>query len=137
MEQELRIETDWSLDPMDWQWFDGGFAIPSRFSVRAVSAGWTAGIAVEVTDGKARTRSVIVATDAPEGVTSNTVRRVPIREIVARGALNLLRRNRIAKDGTTKLAPFTLSEAEEAYAVLERVVGYLDVAPLDTEKRTA
>lgn len=60
-------------------------------------------------------------------MTAVTVRRVPIRVIVAKGALSLLRRPQVAKDGTTKLAPFMMEETETAYAVLERVVGYIEI----------
>ena len=123
------VRTEWSYDERDREWLDGGYAIPNRFTVHAepYEGDWKADVDVEVTGGKARTRRVAVATDAPEGVTSTTVRRVPIREIVAKGALDLLRRNRVAKDGTTKLAPFMMEEAETAYAVLERVVGYVEI----------
>jgi hypothetical protein len=125
----MDVRTEWSYDKDGWEWLDGGFAIPAQFTVHAEPEGgaWMADVVVEVSGGKARTRQLTVATDAPEGVTSTIVRQVPIREIVAKGALNLLRRPRVAKDGTTKLAPFTLPESEMAYAVLERVVGYVEV----------
>jgi hypothetical protein len=38
--------------------------------------------------------------------------------------------------GTVKLRPFTLPETKEAYAVLEKVVGYLDSAALNMRLRT-
>jgi hypothetical protein len=124
-----QVQTKWSYDKNDWEWLEGGYAIPNRFTVHAepMDGDWKADVDVEVTGGKARTRHVAVSTDAPEGVTSTTVRQVPIREIAAKGALDLLRRNRVAKDGTTKLAPFMLDEAEMAYTLLERIVGYVEI----------
>jgi hypothetical protein len=120
-------EVNWSRDPKDWYWLEGGFAIPERFTVPAETPDWAVEVVVEVRKGKARTRSITISTDAPEGVTAAMIRRVPIREIVARGALNVLRRPQVEEDGTTKLKPFMTGEEEQAYSVLDRVVRYVDV----------
>jgi hypothetical protein len=128
LEEDLEVgQPEWSLDVADWHWLDGGYAIPQRFTVPVSTPRWQARIDVEVSGGKARTRGVTVATEEPGGVTYSMMQQVPIRRAVARGALNLLRRAVVTKDGTTKLAPFTLSERKEAHTLLKRVIGYVEV----------
>jgi hypothetical protein len=125
---KIIVSADWSRKAEDWAWLEGGRAIPARFTFHAESPqNWTADFEVEVTGGRARTRSVKVTAAGPEGVTSTTMRQVPIRDLVAGVALNYLRRPVVQKDGTTKLRPFTLPETKEVHAVLERVVGYVDM----------
>jgi hypothetical protein len=125
--EDITVWADWSRKVDDWAWLEGGRAIPSAFTFHAEAPDWTADVQVEVIDGKARTQRVAMETTAPEGVTSTTMRQIPIRDLVARVALHFLRRPVVSKDGTTKLRPFTLQEAKEAYTVLERVVSYVDM----------
>lgn len=148
MELDIQVaEPQWSGDPKDRQWMEGGYAIPRSFTVRAEAyfapaepppvgrwvydedPTWTAEVQVEISEGKARTRSLTITTDTPGGVTSTTLRQVPIRVIVVEGVLRALRRTEEDEDGTMRLAPLTLPEAKEAYALVERIVGYVEVKP--------
>jgi hypothetical protein len=136
MEKDVEVgQPTWSLTVADWAWLEGGYAIPSKFFVPLSTPRWEATIEVEVAGGKARTRRITMTTEEPGGVTYTMMQQVPIRMAVARAALNLLRRTRVSEDEKVGLAPFTLNEAEEAYALLEKVVGYMDPAWLDTPLR--
>jgi hypothetical protein len=131
MAQKFQITTNWSLNPKDWVWLEGAYAIPSPFTVwaKASDGAWAAELKVEVVGGKARTTSLTVATDDPRGVSAATIRKVPIRQIMAEGALNLLRRSVATEGDTVMFTPFMLSEVDEAAAVLETVIGYTEMSP--------
>lgn len=83
---------------------------------------------VAIASGRARTTHVAVSTDAGGGVTSTTLRQVPIRDLVATGVRRLLCQVvPEASEATATIVPVrTWGEAE--VSATKQLVGYIDVS---------
>jgi hypothetical protein len=84
-----------------------GWAIPRHLKVDWQLGEIQAHVQVEVTEGRARARSVTVSTEAPRGVGWRALGKVPIRDIVATGVLEALRKVEPWADGALELPMMT------------------------------
>lgn len=125
MAQRWKISTD---PRMPYVFLDGGYAIPSGFTVTAERGGLQVELRVAIASGRARTTHVAVSTDAGGGVTSTTLRQVPIRDLVATGVRRLLCQVvPEASEATATIVPVrTWGEAE--VSATKQLVGYIDVS---------
>lgn len=129
MSGEVKIEVVREGLLWDYVALDGGFAIPRSFRMRAAWDDWEVEMAVEVSGGDARARSVTVMTSRPGGVTSTMLRNVPIRDVVASGCRALLARLDISGK-SAKISPIRDDAFdEEAVLALKKLVGWLGEVP--------
>jgi hypothetical protein len=89
-------------------------------------------LVVQIEDGppRARTRTVNVSSDQKGGVSSTTLRQVPIREIVAEGCLHALHRRQAQPDGTIALVRFNqqgTADMDEVARIVQELVGYVEL----------
>jgi hypothetical protein len=128
--------TDWETKPFG-NFVSAGaeHVIPESFQIKARSGDLGAEVDAVVEGQRARAIMVIV-TNSPRGVTAAALHSVPIREFVARGVAEILRRLEIqtGKDEQGKPIPVAdamkiteWSEADKSAA--QRLVGYIDIAP--------
>lgn len=113
---------------------EGGYAVPLAFPVVATSGDLHVEIDVEVVDGRAWVRRASVATEAPRGVTSTTLRDLPLRDLVGQGLrLRLMRIEATdveVTDDQTAVEISPIAEwTEEDVEVARRLVGYVEVRP--------
>jgi hypothetical protein len=109
---------------------DAGYVMPRTIegAVWDAGQGLTAVIDIEIVDKRALARRVEIT--SAEGVSSTTLRKVPVRDIVATACLNELWKVAPGDDGA--LAPWKpeRSDAEEVRRIVQALVGYNP----DTEK---
>lgn len=110
-----------------------GFTLPSSFTAKAeLDDGTVVAVDIVVEQGRrqARSRRVSVETERPGGVSSTTLRSVPIREVVAAGLTRAIRRVEISPDGAAVLREIDETDANVAN-VIARLVGYIEVRGKD------
>jgi hypothetical protein len=121
-----RVRTEWRPGSSKWAAVDE-FVIPNRLTATAeLPEGTTAVVEIEISEGRARPRSVCVSTDRPAGVGWATLSRVPVRNIVGFACLDTLAQARTLKDGTTlKITPLGKdANPEEVQAAVQKLTGY-------------
>src|SRR3954451_23970613 len=87
---ELDQTSSKGLGAIEPEMIGGGYALPRSFTAKAHQGDVRAEIDAEVDDGRVWAREVRVRSEAGRGVTSNTLRAVPIRDLVAKGAKSRL-----------------------------------------------
>jgi hypothetical protein len=127
MEWEARSEVDFRN--ADIAPAGEGYAIARSFTVSASRSQVEADVLVEVVGGKAITREVTIRTPDARGVTSNTLRSIPIRDFVAQGVRNqLLRVGPRTESGAVVMVLAWMEGFTEAdAAAVKALVGYVDV----------
>ena len=113
---------------------DDGYAVERVFTVHALRPDGEVVIDVEIEDKRARARRVSVSTDSIRGVSSTTLRSVPIRDIVATGITWVLHRiDSVAddslKDGFNEPVYLSVQPDPQPADVeaVRRLVGYVEV----------
>jgi hypothetical protein len=126
-----KIAKTWNeIEPVEAAIVDG-FTLPSSFTANAeLGDGTVVTVAIVVEQGRARSRRVSVETERPGGVTSTTLRSVPIREVVAAGLTRAIRRVAISPDGSAVLREIDATDAD-VVNVIARLVGYIEVRGKD------
>jgi hypothetical protein len=126
-----KIAKTWNeIEPVEAAIVDG-FTLPSSFTANAeLDDGTVVAVDIVVEQGRARSRRVSVETDRPNGVSSTTLRSVPIREVVAEGLKRAIRRVQVSPDGSAVLREIDETDADVAN-VIARLVGYIEVRGKD------
>lgn len=121
------IEAKWNLLEPDFVFLDDGYAIPRKFTVSAEfkDQPLTVAIDVEIEDKRARSRAVTVSTSRKNGVSSTTLRAVPIRDLVATGCTQTLHKVE-SKTGTDFALAMPGPYGPEEIEAVQRLVGYVD-----------
>jgi hypothetical protein len=110
---------DYSVFPRD------GYVLPRKLKAHATAPdGTVADVEVEVANGRARARSVTVATEKPGGVGWTALAKVPIRNIVATACLDALFRVEVGDGEAMQLLPLRKADADDARQVVQGLVGY-------------
>jgi hypothetical protein len=109
---------DYGVFPRD------GFVLPHKMTANAeLTDGPTVTVEIEVTEGRARARTVMVTTSGPGGIGWTMLANLPIRDIVATAVLDRLMRAR-PFEGGLHLEPIRKSDADEAREIVQGAVGY-------------
>jgi hypothetical protein len=115
---------------IDAVFVDAGYVMPRTIegAVWDGEEGLTAVVDIEIVDKRALARRVAIT--SADGVSSTTLRKIPVRDIVATACLNELWKVRPGDDG--QLAPWKpeRGDADEVRRIIQGLVGY---SP-DTEK---
>jgi len=103
------------------------WALPRNFTVRAdLETGSSVVLDIEVSRESARALRVCVETDSPRGVGSTLLRKVPVRNAMARGCLDHLLRVNRQDDGTVAFMPSDVREQDVPVVkpLVENLIGY-------------
>lgn len=111
----------------------GGFVLPEEFTVvGVVNDSIRVEIDILVKDGRAHAKQIRVETDSPRGITSTTLRQIPVLDIVAGGARHALSKMHWDADSGTvslvRIKPGTKLESQ-AVAALRSAVQYVEIEP--------
>jgi hypothetical protein len=106
---------------------DMEYALPGTFVVRARRGDVRAEIEVEVRDRHAWAMRVSVTTGSKRGVTAAMLREIPIRELMAKGALRFLQTVEATPDGWKARPVPRPDKSESARAAVADAVGYIEV----------
>jgi hypothetical protein len=102
---------------------EGGYALPDTLTAIGESNDVRVEIAVELADGRAHAQSVTVS--RPGGVSSTTLRLVPVRDIMAWALLISLMR--IERDGSNVTLTPINDPGDAEVALIKQLVGYVEV----------
>jgi hypothetical protein len=111
----------------------GRFAIPSALRMTAElsdDVDVELGVRIEGDPARAHTRELIVRSSQVGGVSSTTLRKIPVRDIVGTGCLLHLHRARTDPDGRISLMRIggeqDLDVVDEIRRIVQELVGYVE-----------
>jgi hypothetical protein len=130
---KVRMEWDEGF-PLGFKSFTSprdGYGLPGRLTAVATDdpdlPGVVVTVKVEVENGRARARSVLVDTDNPAGVGWTTLASVRTRDIVATAVLSALWRMEAGdEEGTIRYVPLSETDVDmdEVREIVQNAVGY-------------
>jgi len=130
--KEWQVHTTWGLKELLEQgqpiFVSERFAIPEKLDIPADRDGEHLEIRVQIENGRARSRRVLIESSTPGGVSATTLRQVPIRNVVATACLSALLKVQTSPDGTVHFmpGPHDAADVDEIRRVVQELVGYVE-----------
>jgi hypothetical protein len=96
--------------------------LPRKFEAKYEEGGLRVWIEIQIVDNHALARKVVITADA--GVSSTTLRKIPVRDIMATGCLNELWKVSPGDDGALAVWKPERADADEVRRIVQSLVGY-------------